>query len=151
MKTLTSILALFFISGCIIQQPNQVVDPCTEKVDRLISIFENDVIAKEGLSIGACLMTPIEDEIIDIVNNNDNCFIGLPTSIIFDSFPGGIEEKYKVAGFDKHYLTYLAQCYEDTVVKGMFYLKKNSNDELIDSLVIVDLSDFRRTTKFIDY
>jgi|TARA_B110000914_G_C15306004_1_gene373334 hypothetical protein len=152
MKALASILCLLLISGCMMQQPNQVVNPCAEKVDRLISIFENDFIELER-SIGACLMTPVEDEIIDIVNNYMNCFIGVPNSIMFGAFPGEMREIHKVAGFDKSYMTYLAQCYEDTVSKGVFTFHVYSNDEFIDSLSIFAFHDFRNKTikKDIDY
>jgi hypothetical protein len=150
MKALASMLCLLLISGCMMQRPNQFVNPCAEKVDRLISIFENDFIEVEG-SIGACLMTPIEDEIIDIVDNYGNCFIGVPNSILFGAFPGEMKEKQKVAGFDKSYMTYLAQCYEDTVIKGVFAFHVYSNDEFIDSLSIFALADFRKALIDRDY
>ncbi len=51
-----------------------------------------------------------------------------------------------MAGFDNRYQTYLSQWYEDTVIKGVFSFRVYSNDELIDSLSIVALADFRNKT-----
>lgn len=48
-----------------------------------------------------------------------------------------------MTGFDNRYQTYLSQRYEDTVIKGVFSFRVYSNDELLDSLLIVALADFR--------
>lgn len=149
MKTTTSILCLIILSGCIFPKHKQVVNPCSEKVDRLISIFENDFIEFEKYT-GACLMSPIEDEIIDIVKNYGKCFKGVPNSRIFDVFPEEMKEREKVAGFDNVHQTFILQCYEDTIMKGVFRFRVFSNDELIDSLEIISYSDFRTNKTSID-
>jgi len=132
-KAPTSILGLFLLSGFIIHQPTQVVDPCSEKVDRIISIFKNEL-TKAEFNIGACIMSPIEDEVVDIFKNHLDCFKGIPFSDVFDYFPGGIQESNYVGEFEIRYRTILYQCYYEGEILGFISLEVFTNDDLIETL-----------------
>lgn len=133
----TYILSLILLSGCGIQQSVQI-DPCAEKVDRLISIFENDFIKAEGC-YGASLTSPIESEITNLVNNYGNCFEGLHSSKVFDAFPGLIKRHShlpvpSLTRPENYYNTDILQCYENPVSNGFFNLYVIATDSIIDSL-----------------